>query len=273
LKNNFKITIPLALFITLIAIVYQRATGPTYPKKAYIKIEDQKVKVPFLRSHVTTNDAPIEIPLLATNMTAKVHFKRFPTNDKWSTQNFIVKGSQLSTMLPKQPPAGKLQYYIDIFRGDELVQTIANHDKPILMRFKGAVPATILAPHIFFMFFSMLLSALAGLEALFKTKSFFKVGAIAATCLAIGGLILGPLVQKSAFGVYWAGAPYGWDLTDNKLLIGVIFWALAIITNIKVRRPKFVVLASIVLIAVYSIPHSMMGSQFNYKTNQVETDR
>lgn len=273
MKQNFKVTIPLALFVTFVAILYQRGTGPTYPKKVYIQMEQQKVKVPFIRSHVTTGEAPIDIPLLATDMRARVYFKRFPTNDSWTTKDFVVKGSQLSTTLPAQPPAGKLQYYIDIFKGDQKIQTIASENHPILIRYKGEVPTAILAPHIFFMFFSMLLSALAGFEALFKTQSYLKIGAIATGCLVIGGMILGPLVQKNAFGVYWAGFPFDWDLTDNKLLISVIFWALALAMNLRVRRPQFVVLASAVLIAMYSIPHSTMGSQYNYEAGKVETDK
>ena len=37
--------------------------------------------------------------------------------------------------------------------------------------------------------------------------------------LAVGGFILGPLVQNYAFGELWTGVPFGWDLTDNKTLI------------------------------------------------------
>jgi hypothetical protein len=41
-------------------------------------------------------------------------------------------------------------------------------------------------------------------------------------------MILGPVVQYYAFGEFWTGVPFGWDLTDNKTLVAVIFWALAV---------------------------------------------
>ncbi len=89
----------------------------------------------------------------------------------------------------------------------------------------------------------------------------------------IGGMILGPFVQKYAFGVYWAGFPYGFDLTDNKLLIGVVAWLIAAVLSWKKRRPLASIIAAIVLIIVYSIPHSKMGSQFNYQKNELQTEK
>jgi hypothetical protein len=90
-------------------------------------------------------------------------------------------------------------------------------------------------------------------------------------CLFIGGMILGPVVQKFAFGEYWTGVPFGFDLTDNKTLIGVLFWGLALAGNFKKPRYYLVILAALVLLAVYSIPHSAMGSELNYETGKVVT--
>ncbi|MBK7710372.1 MAG: hypothetical protein IPJ37_05055 [Bacteroidales bacterium] len=82
-------------------------------------------------------------------------------------------------------------------------------------------------------------------------------------------MILGPLVQYYAFGDLWTGIPFGWDLTDNKTLIALIFWILAVIMNRKKERPFYTALAAVVLLLVYSIPHSLFGSQLDYSTGQV----
>ncbi len=82
-------------------------------------------------------------------------------------------------------------------------------------------------------------------------------------------MILGPLVQKYAFGELWTGVPFGWDLTDNKTLIAFIFWILAVVMNRKKERPLYTALAAVVLLLVYSIPHSMFGSELDYATGQV----
>jgi hypothetical protein len=63
--------------------------------------------------------------------------------------------------------------------------------------------------------------------------------------------------------------PFGWDLTDNKTLIALIFWILAVLMNRKKERPVYVILASVVLLLVYSIPHSLLGSELNYGSGQV----
>ena len=77
------------------------------------------------------------------------------------------------------------------------------------------------------------------------------------------------IVQYCAFGEFWTGVPFGWDLTDNKTLIALFFWVLAVIMNRKKERPFYVALAAIVLLLVYSIPHSMFGSQLNYESGSV----
>ena len=68
MTQKFKITIPLAILVTLITVIYQRSTGPTYPKKFMIGEGDAAVKVKFPRSHGGSTDAPIEIPKVSKNM-------------------------------------------------------------------------------------------------------------------------------------------------------------------------------------------------------------
>jgi hypothetical protein len=82
-------------------------------------------------------------------------------------------------------------------------------------------------------------------------------------------MVLGPIVQFFAFREFWTGIPFGWDLTDNKTLIALIFWIIAVYMNKKSDRPIYTILASIMLLLVFSVPHSLFGSEFNYSTGQV----
>ena len=270
MKNNFKISVPMAIIITLLAIIYQRGTGPTYPKKVDIG-EDQSVRIKLPRSHGGETDAPIEIPKLNNNMTGTLFYKRYPTNDEWTSVDLVEDSNRLYTSLPNQPPAGKIQYYLSLNYGDK-VQNIGSLKEPILIRFKGDVPTFVLAPHIFAMFLSMLLSVVALFEAIYRTRSYKIIGRITFGCLVFGGLCLGPIVQKYAFGVYWAGFPYDADLTDNKLLIGVIAWLIGVVFSIKNTKRWPTIFASIVLFGVYLIPHSMQGSEYDYEKGKVITD-
>jgi len=124
-------------------------------------------------------------------------------------------------------------------------------------------------PHILIMFIAMLLSSLAGIYAACRNPKHRKYGFLTFVFLVAGGMVLGPLVQMYAFGDLWTGIPFGWDLTDNKTLIAIMVWLTAVLVNRKKERPYWTLAASVVLLAVYSIPHSLFGSQLNYANGEV----
>jgi hypothetical protein len=259
----------LAIFITLAAAIYQRMTGPTYPSRVSVSIDGTSYKFKLRRSHGGTTDCPVILPIADTSITAVLHYKRFPTQEEYSSIPFTRLGDSLTSALPNQPAAGKLEYYVEVFKGSNPVPAAVAG--PVVIRYKGDVPALVLIPHIFFMFFAMIFANLAGIMALGKHPAYKRNTSIALVLLLAGGMILGPLVQKYAFDAYWTGIPFGYDLTDNKTLIGVAFWVIAWLGNRGKDRPYLTVLAAIMLLLVYSIPHSMFGSELNYTSGQVQT--
>ena len=80
---------------------------------------------------------------------------------------------------------------------------------------------------------------------------------------------MGPLVQKYAFDELWTGVPFGWDLTDNKTLIAFIAWVIAYLFNRKQESRYWVVAAMVVTLVVFSIPHSLFGSQLDPETGKI----
>ena len=96
-----------------------------------------------------------------------------------------------------------------------------------------------------------------------------KYGIWALSLLLAGGMVLGPVVQYYAFGEFWTGVPFGWDLTDNKTLLAVIFWILAVAMNYRKQRPLYTIIAAVMLLLVYSIPHSMFGSELDYESGKI----
>jgi hypothetical protein len=118
------------------------------------------------------------------------------------------------------------------------------------------------------MFLAMLFSNVAGMFALFNIPS-VKMMKITLGTIFIGGLIMGPLVQKYAFDELWAGVPYGWDLTDNKTLIAFVAWLLAYWACKKKESRVWVVSAMIVTLVIFSIPHSLFGSQLDPATGKI----
>jgi ABC-type transport system involved in cytochrome c biogenesis permease subunit len=87
-------------------------------------------------------------------------------------------------------------------------------------------------------------------------------------------LVLGPVIQKYAFGAYWTGWPFGHDLTDNKSLVAFIFWIIALVALIRNRsRRLWPVIAAFVMLVVFLIPHSVLGSELDYTKANTERSR
>ncbi len=257
----------LAVVITFSAVIYQRKTGPTYNKKVNVYIENKEYNFELIRSHGGDTDCEIQLVVPDKKITGVLEFKRFPTNEAWTKVALKREADHLIGTLPKLPPAGKYEYKVTLVSNDQ--SYLLNEGIPLVIRFKGDVPAGVLVPHIFLMFFAMLLGNLAGILAIFKHKKYKFYTTLTVIALFFGGMIMGPWVQWYAFGEAWAGVPFAWDLTDNKTLLAFIFWILAFLMNRKKNRPVYTIVASIVMLLVYSIPHSMYGSQLDPETGEI----
>lgn len=255
----------LAILITLASVYYQRKTGPTYPVNGSIQIQNEFVEYTLPRSHDTGQDAEIELENVDQKLQGIIRWRRYQSNDPWQEKSLDYHDGSLVTTLPQQPAAGKVMYQISLT--DSEGNTIYLTEEPVIMRFKGSVPAGILVPHIFLMFFAMLIGNRTGLEALARRENSYRYSILTLILLSIGGLILGPVVQKYAFDAFWTGWPFGHDLTDNKTLLAVIMWGLALWkgrgSNLD-RGRKWMIAAAIVQLAVYLIPHSVLGSELDY---------
>jgi hypothetical protein len=274
----------LAFIITIAAAYYQRTTGPTYPKKIQVALNGKEYDLRLVRSIEIGNRSEVRLKISDTTIKARIFYRRYHTNDSYEGSMFTYKTYPINSWtmnkvfkifeesgyyadVPQQPAAGKIQYYLELT--DSKGTTVILKNEPVVIRFKGAVPAFILAPHILLMFIAMLFSTLAGLMCLGKNLPYRKYSIWTLALFVAGGIILGPIVQNYAFGELWTGIPFGWDLTDNKTLIALIFWIIAVIMNWRKERRWYVALAAIILLLVYSIPHSMFGSELNYTTGTV----
>lgn len=257
----------LAIIITLAAVIYQRATGPTYDKKVTVILEGTEYTFTLPRSHGGDNECMIILEGTGQETDAFLEYRRYPSHDSWRKLSMERQDGGLVAFLPHQPPAGKLEYMITLEKRGHTA--LLNEGNPVVIRFKGDVPAFVLIPHVVLMFAAMFLSTLAGIMALFRHKKHVLTGRVTLAVLFAGGLVLGPLMQWYAFGEPWAGIPFGWDLTDNKTLVAFVFWTLAVCMNRKKRRPAYTLAAAIVMLVVYSIPHSLFGSELDPETGEI----
>lgn len=252
----------IAFIITVATAYFQRVTGPTYPVKQNTTIDGSSISGVFDRSHDGEGNHRVEVKVADKNIIGNLYWKRYKTNDDWNIVLMKRRDDRLSAYLPYQPPAGKLLYKVILQNSNQDVTIPA---QPIIIRFKGAVPLYFLVPHVVLMFVAMLFAARTGLEIFNKESKFYKLTSYTLIFLFVGGLILGPIVQKYAFGELWTGVPFGIDLTDNKTLIAFFGWLVAFIAVRRNKNSKFwVAFAAILMFVIFLIPHSVLGSELDY---------
>jgi hypothetical protein len=291
----------ITLIVTGAFLVWQKISGPTYE----VKVKNEmvggiKVHGELLRTHSINGDLPVvlnagEAGKGNPGLRATVVWRRYPTDDPWERKAMVYEDGQFRTTLPAQPMAGKVEYEVEVQSDPDLRDPTygpapggvekrffpPEDHGPAVARFKGDVPGIILVFHVTFMILGMLFSTGAGLEALTRGSQVLLLSRITSGCLLVGGLILGPIVQKYAFDAFWTGWPLGGDWTDNKLAVGALAWFIATILACRLRgtddrgrtvyRPLArwaAVLAMVVILVIYSIPHSIHGSTFDYETGE-----
>jgi hypothetical protein len=263
-----------AVVFTLSVAIYQRMTGPTYPKREKIEYNGKEMKLEFLRTAETNTTEGEEygmngkffdfsFPVADPEITGSITYRRYKSHDEWTSAPLERKGDELWGRFPEQPWAGKTEYRIELRKGEELIFSNA---ETVILRFKGAVPDGILIPHILLMFLAMLFSTRAGVAAIANERQTFLYTALTLLFLVPGGMVLGPIVQKYAFGAYWTGWPLGTDLTDNKTAIAFLGWIVAFFVMLRNRKKRWwALVAALILLAVYLIPHSVLGSEIDYR--------
>lgn len=259
----------LALLLTVVLAVYQRISGPTQPLRGSERLGAAAIHYKFFRSWTTGRELPVRVTITAPASAASLSFRRYPLleSEDWTTVAMEKKGETFAATVPGQPPAGKVIFKVQATAAGRSMWL--NRGRPVIARFKGEVPAALLIVHIIFMFAALLLAFRTGLEALRRNGRWQNLVAWTVAVTFCGGLILGPLVQKSAFGAFWTGFPLGGDLTDSKTLFAVLVWAAAFFLRKKNRF--WPLAATVLMVAVYLIPHSLLGSELDYKTGKVET--
>ncbi len=253
----------LAFVIMAVAGIYQERTGPTYEMRGRDTLGGDEVRWELTRTHGGPGDQEVHFPVPADDFSGTIIWKRHKVDEPWQEIPMTLQEGELVGYLPHQPPAGKLNYRVRLARGKETVMLPA--DGFAVTRFRGDVPAPVLVSHIFFMFVGMLFSTRAGIEALAGGEKARWIAIRGFVLLCIGGIILGPVVQKYAFDALWTGVPFGWDLTDNKTFIFVLAWAWALWKGRGGRPARWaMVAASAITLVVYAIPHSVLGSELDY---------
>jgi hypothetical protein len=273
----------LAFFLMFSAASYQRRTGPTYELTGSFQVSGETFDYELIRSQETVSEARVAIPDPGSGVSATLEYRRFPTEDPFTqvplAQESGESGAELAAYLPIQPSAGKIEYFLRISAPSGEIRVpeagtgadgTRGGDDTLILRYKDPVPLPILLSHVLLMFFSILIGIRVALGAIVRPGGIGRLAWIAMVGMTVGGMVLGPIVQKYAFGAYWTGFPFGYDLTDNKTLVMWLAWAgaCAVLWKRRDERDPIVrgslVAATLVMVGVYLIPHSFRGSELDY---------
>ena len=71
-----------------------------------------QIEYKLARSHGGEGDHQFEINVKDKSIHGELVWKRYKTNDEWTSVEMMSQGHKLTASLPHQPPAGKLIYHI-----------------------------------------------------------------------------------------------------------------------------------------------------------------
>jgi hypothetical protein len=236
-----------------------------------LTLGDETLVYRMLRSHGGAGDLPVRIETGNSTLQGTLVWRRYPTEEDWRLIPLRNENGALVAAVPHQPPAGKVEYQVILETQSGERHTVPDAET-VVARFRGDVPIWILIPHVVAMFTSMLFASRALLEVMRPESKAAAHVIIAMVLLVLGGLILGPTVQKFAFGAFWTGWPFGDDWTDNKTIVAFLAWLPAAIAAFR-RRPlrRSVLLGWVVMMGVFMIPHSYRGSQLDWSNVSEKT--
>ena len=163
----------LAVVISLAAMFYQRMTGPTYPKKHEITYQNEDYRFNLPRSNNgRPGDYPVKIEL-PEPFSAQLVWRLFPTENPWESMEMKREGDHLIAGLPQQPPAGKIEYHLELMADG--VPIDIHEEETVVFRFRGDVPAWALIPHVLMMVLTVIWSMATIIFALANIPAYKKL--------------------------------------------------------------------------------------------------
>lgn len=257
----------LAILITLSVAIFQFMMGSTYPLVTEINTGKQRIECELKRSYSGKTDCPVILPIGDIMVSGYILYRNYPSENTMSRIDFKREGDKLIAELPVQPPAGKLEYRVFIEREGTTIDV--NEGKSVIIRFLGTVPIHILALHTLFIFLAMVYSTHTGILAGFGIKTYRLTTYLIVIILLGVVFLLQPLMHKYALNQWWTCLPNSWELGDNKLLLALIVWLISAYFILKKPRRGIVMLASIISLILFSVPHGFPGKEYEPATVEI----
>ena len=269
------------ILITLLIFVVARRMSKNRPSEIEVAFGDVHIAHSTVFEHVGPGQ-----PEIILNVTPPVEIDavvryRTPGEDVFETVGMSeISEGIWAARLPGKEKGSRIEYgfrisYEEVSEAGTSI--VSSKTGNYLIKYKGEVSVTVLVLHILCMFaaFFFLVEALLGafMMLFMGEEKEFTVAQVRWVLLFtfLGGWPLGFVLNWQRFGPIWEGFPFGYDITDNKTQLIVIFWIIVAAMSWKsfaCRRTGrdavgpgvfavSVIIASILSLALYLVPHSL----------------
>jgi hypothetical protein len=223
-------------------------------------------------------DAPVEAEIeVSEDITGAQLFLYFRADSQpyeVMEMKLLETGSYF-TSIPAQKRGTLVSYYIEARAGADLAVRVPGEDADFSFHYKGTANRPLLITHVVLMFIALAMLLLAGYLAIraLKSRRFTmhipRLGFLGGIVFFISAIPLGMIVAFQTYGTPWTGFPVGTDLTDNKSLAILIYYAAATFlfrgsafrkdptTDLLPMRslPYVYLVGAIITVVLFLIPH------------------
>jgi len=277
--------IGLAILLTFLLLAFTRKT--TAVRSVHQMVQQHGI---LIEHNTVPKQVGDEIPLILTKVqgTSEVRlvYKIGQDGEYQSVKMTKKPGEEdiFTASIPVHPKGVKAWYFLEavsLREGGEVKVTLPKRSsgqvKPIRLKFEGKVPSYVVIPHVLCIFGAIFFATLTLLSAIDLKKgratlrNSVKLCAGTILLLFIGFFPFGWAMNYFAFGVLWEAFPFGWDVTDDKSQIMLLFWLFTLFTvkgtllgkgerkNLVSDRGfvTWVIVSFIATILILGIPHSL----------------
>lgn len=261
-----------AIVLTLVFVVIARITGPNF--RYSVSQSGDGWTVTHRAPRVITDSDRSTLQVRETGNLGAVSAIRLLGRERtWEPGRFEVcagvplapAGGARAWLFPvdRRPWMTKYDYSFRVTLKDGREVDLLRGGGLMTVRFRGDVPLSLTLVHAIPMFAGLYFVILACLLAFREMRGraaapgAVRTGFRGWLLMALGGLPLGWPMNWYAFGVLWEGWPFGADVTDNKTQAALLAYGIGLWLARRRGKAWPVVVATVVVVTVYLIPHSI----------------
>ena len=245
----------IAVSTAIVVIFIQQFFSVNKPAKEYCKINNTIYTFKLPVSDDGKEGCVIELNIPDTTVSGRIIYKKLIGNDDW-TEIRLVRNENLISMLPKQKPNTKLQYYIELNSKGKVF--FLAHKKPVILRFQQEVPKFIQYPYMILMFLALVLSIYVGLLALLKIENYKKYSLYVFYLFLGGACVLNLIVFFISFHKLVVRFDANNDLTVYRNLLIFLFWLGVFYINRKKENRYISLFVSIITLLIFILPQNIL---------------